>query len=233
MRVTFILILTSFLSVIGLSGIAECSLPFGIFPFLTTGWYYKPSPVESVVLGLIVVKVLVLRLASITGILPIPYHLNDIFLRSLGKRSIPEPLIVKNLTLPHQWNLASSKSSSVTTELSENELAAIYRVFLGLRRIDTNDCFLKMLCFISRRYMSGFGSLEDKQMIETIRYISAMEKASKKDPYEKSPIMDVYEKALRIGISGNNSSLSCTTEYLMCSLSERAMSFETIISELF
>ncbi len=28
-----------------------------IFPFLTTGWYYKPGPVESIVLGLIVVKV--------------------------------------------------------------------------------------------------------------------------------------------------------------------------------
>ena len=37
--------------------LSRAALPFGVFPFLTTGWYYKPGPVESIVLGLIVVKV--------------------------------------------------------------------------------------------------------------------------------------------------------------------------------
>ncbi len=42
---------------IGVFDVVECALPFGIFPLLTSGWYYKPNPVESVIFGLIVVKV--------------------------------------------------------------------------------------------------------------------------------------------------------------------------------
>lgn len=38
-------------------GVTESALPFGVFPLLTSGWYYKPNPVESVIFGLIVVKV--------------------------------------------------------------------------------------------------------------------------------------------------------------------------------
>lgn len=86
-------ILTCLINVPNLEG----ALPFGIFPILTTGWYYKPGPIESVVLGLIIVKVsfcynfksnfaffrlnlhkvLAIRLgATLAGV---PYHLNDIF----------------------------------------------------------------------------------------------------------------------------------------------------------
>jgi hypothetical protein len=56
-KYTKVLVSINFLGLFGLCGLSEGALPFGIFPFLTTGWYYKPSPTESVVLGLILVKV--------------------------------------------------------------------------------------------------------------------------------------------------------------------------------
>lgn len=53
----FLLALCVCYLLIGVSDVVECALPFGIFPLLTSGWYYKPNPVESVIFGLIVVKV--------------------------------------------------------------------------------------------------------------------------------------------------------------------------------
>jgi hypothetical protein len=183
-----------------------------IVPNLSTGWFAKPGPTESLIFGLLMMKVMALRYAGV-----FPYHLNDLWNEGgvLGDS-------FWNRNSRARRDLYFAKLNQFSKAPLLKEIEAVERILLGLRRIDSHDCFIRHVCQIKQNQLAGTASEYEK----TILNIFSMR--PKKQAVEgETSIWDIYHDALSPTV------MDCSQKYKLCPLSKKDMKVQNLLSGLF
>jgi len=168
-------------------------LPAVFFPFLPgTEWYYKPSPKEQVVLGLLLNKVLATVLAMRVGAA-----------LGIGKRSLNDA--AHSQFAPH-LKVHDSKRyfPSMTKRHSQIEIKLMDKIFQQIRVIDQEECFLKLLCAMSQDEMIN-RSGRYKKYLDIIRVFNNQ---------STSNLRSVFHHAITLQDPSN-----CNSMYSKCPMS--------------
>ncbi|CAL8144083.1 unnamed protein product [Orchesella dallaii] len=208
---------------LGLNSVTE-AVPFNaVVPNLSSGWFAKPGPSESLLFGLIVLKVFAMRMAGI-----FPYNLNELWneggllesgLNGYGLAGLNNIWRRKSRT---QRDLFFAKLNKYSKAPLLKEIDAVERILLGLRRIDSHDCFIRHVCQIKQNQLAGKGS----QYEDTILQIFSM-KPQREVASDQSTIWDIYHDALTPEV------IDCNQKYKLCPLTKRDMSVSSLLSGLF
>ncbi|OXA51854.1 uncharacterized protein LOC110851650 [Folsomia candida] len=198
-KFALIFILLNVLTLFGLTGVTEA--------VLLSGWIF-PNPAEVVLIGMFFLGVIGVQIAAHTGILMPPH--NPFF----GKRSISSP--------PKWFERGPQPSRMITIQ----EFRTIERGLKSLRRIDRNDCFIKLVCEMNQDLVTGKETSNSRtaQLLKVFRLREFM----RPQPAHKSEtIWDIYEQATKPEL------MNCSKKYKSCPLSHKQLQYEAKVGESF
>ncbi|CAG7716533.1 unnamed protein product [Allacma fusca] len=163
----------------------------------SSGWYFALSPFESILIGLIVLKLLVLRYTKI-----IPINLNKVF-----DGMLPKP------------------QNRRKREIERERLAET--MYTVIRRLDMQDCLLRSLCELQAKSNHGFKVPRETKMVLSslsqsgwARNKTSIEnEAVPKDTVEDRPVLSVFEEAVLTGWDAKlENGTECQERYFICPL---------------
>jgi len=197
---------------LGLNQVADAGLFNAVVPNLSTGWFAKPGPTESLVFGLLVLKVMALRMAGI-----FPYNLNDLW----NQEGFLKDTLWKRNSRTRR-DLFFAKLNKFSKAPLMKEIDAVERILLGLRRIDSHDCFIRHVCQIKQNQLTGKGTEYESTLLQIFSL-----KPQKQAIQGETSIWDIYHDALTPEI------VDCDQKYKLCPLTKKDMNIKSLLSGFF
>ena len=123
-------------------------------------------------------------------------------------------------------DLFSKASAAATSKPMLKEIETIERLLLGLRRIDSHDCFIRHVCQINQNRLAGTASPFDEAVLKVFT-LKPTKSASTAGNGQSTSIWDVYREALVPSV------IDCSHKYQLCPLSAEEMDPANLLGGLF